>query len=80
MPQPDGRGEVLPPARPSKPGYPLLIEAGRELSTAGVRFHDLTQIFAHETQPTYRDNCCHLNPTGNELLAVAMAKAIGSKP
>ncbi|HET6324005.1 MAG TPA: hypothetical protein VFG04_04850 [Planctomycetaceae bacterium] len=69
------------PARAAvETGYPMLIEAGRELSAAGVRFHDLTQIFAHETQPTYRDNCCHLNPTGNELLAVAMAKAIGAKP
>jgi hypothetical protein len=68
------------PARPAiELGYPKLIQAGRDLSAAGVRFHDLTQIFAHETRPTYRDNCCHLNPTGNELLAVAMAKAIGGR-
>jgi hypothetical protein len=60
-------------------GYPMLIAAGRALAAEGVRFHDLTGIFAQITQPTYRDNCCHLNPTGNELLAVAMAKAIGGK-
>jgi hypothetical protein len=60
-------------------GYPLLIAAGRELAASGEHFHDLTQIFAHETRQTYRDNCCHLNPTGNELLAVAIAKAIGSR-
>jgi hypothetical protein len=69
------------PARAAvEAGYPLLIQAGRELSSSGERFHDLTQIFAHETQQTYRDNCCHLNTTGNERLAVAMAKAIGAKP
>jgi hypothetical protein len=68
------------PARAAiEAGYPMLIEAGRELSASGVRFHDLTQIFAHETQPTYRDNCCHLTPTGNELLAVALARAIGGR-
>jgi hypothetical protein len=69
------------PAREAvEKGYPLLIQAGRELTSSGVRFHDLTQIFAHETKPTYRDNCCHLTPTGNDLLAVAMAQAIGAKP
>jgi hypothetical protein len=73
--------EATYPARPAiEAGYPMLVEAGRELSAAGVRFHDLTQIFAHESRPTYRDNCCHLNPTGNELLAVAMARAIGAQP
>jgi hypothetical protein len=68
------------PGRPAvEGGYPMLIQAGRELTASGVHFHDLTQIFARETRSTYRDNCCHLNPTGNELLAVAMAKAIGGK-
>jgi hypothetical protein len=69
------------PAKPAvEAGYPMLIQAGRELASSGVRFQDLTQIFAHETQQTYRDNCCHLNTTGNERLAVAMAKAIGARP
>ncbi len=68
------------PGRPAvEAGYPLLIAAGHELSARGVHFHDLTQIFAHETRETYRDNCCHLSPTGNEILAVEMAKAIGGK-
>ena len=68
------------PGRPAvEAGYPMLIAAGRELAASGVRFHDLTQIFAHETRPTYRDNCCHLSPTGNEILAVEMAKAIGDR-
>jgi hypothetical protein len=68
------------PAREAiETGYPMLIAAGRDLAAQGVRFHDLTQIFAHETRPTYRDNCCHLSPTGNEILAVEMAKAIGGR-
>jgi hypothetical protein len=68
------------PAREAvETGYPMLIQAGGELATSGVRFHDLTQIFAHQTQPTYRDNCCHLNVTGNEMLAVEMAKSIGGR-
>jgi hypothetical protein len=68
------------PARAAvEAGYPMLVAAGRELAAQGVRFHDLTGLFAQITQPTYRDNCCHLNPTGNELLAVAMANAIGDR-
>lgn len=77
------RSLVVEPTYPAKAaieqGYPLLIQAGRELSSAGVRFHDLTQLFAHETQGTYRDNCCHMSPKGNELLSVAIAKAIGNR-
>ncbi len=77
------RSLTVEPTYPAKTavetGYPMLITAGRELAAQGVRFHDLTGIFAQITQPTYRDNCCHLNPTGNELLAVAMAKAIGGR-
>jgi hypothetical protein len=72
--------EATYPARAAvETGYPMLIAAGRELAAQGVRFHDLTGIFAQVTQPTYRDNCCHLNPTGNELLAVEMAKTIGKR-
>ena len=75
---PDGRAEIpgqgcrrnrLPDAyhrgpRAGRPRRPLPRPDG-----------NLPQI----TQPTYRDNCCHLNPTGNELLAVEMAKAIGGR-
>lgn len=57
-------------------GYPLLRQAGRELSEAGVRFHDLTQVFADVTEPLYVDTCCHLGDRGNELLADAIASAM----
>jgi hypothetical protein len=56
--------------------YPLLREAGRELRQAGVRFHDLTQVFAGVEEPLYVDDCCHVNARGNALLAEAIARAI----
>jgi hypothetical protein len=37
-------------------GYPLLRTAGRELREAGVRFHDLTQVFAETSDPVYVDD------------------------
>jgi hypothetical protein len=77
------RGVAIESTFPAKPavegGYPMLIEAGRELASSGVRFHDLTQIFAHEPEQTYRDNCCHLNSKGNAMLAQTIAQAIGGK-
>lgn len=68
------------PRQPYRPpveqGYPLLIERGRELTRRGVRFYDLTQMFADDPGPHYRDDCCHLNERGNELLAAKIAEAI----
>ncbi len=65
-----------PYARGVARGYPGLREAGRELRDAGVRFHDLTQIFSDVPEPLYVDDCCHLGPRGNALLAEAIAAAI----
>jgi hypothetical protein len=56
--------------------YPLLRQAGRELREAGVRFHDLTEIFHGVEEPVYVDDCCHVNPRGNALLAEGIARAI----
>lgn len=56
--------------------YPLLRQAGRELREVGVRFHDLTEIFHGVEEPVYVDDCCHVNPRGNALLAEAIARAI----
>jgi hypothetical protein len=56
-------------------GYPLLIEAGRELQSDGERFTDLTGMFAAERAAVYVD-LCHLNQTGNDLLADRIAAAI----
>lgn len=59
-------------------GYPLLIAAGKRLQNEGVRFHDLTQIYATTKDTIYRDSCCHVNGEGNKMLAAAMAEAIGN--
>ena len=65
-------------------GYPPLRAAGEELLRDGVRFVDLTQLFATVDETVYVDECCHFNALGNELLARAIGAAIvrdlGEKP
>ncbi|MFM9965883.1 MAG: hypothetical protein ACKV2Q_32275 [Planctomycetaceae bacterium] len=61
-------------------GYPLLQQAGEELIAEGIEFHDLTQLFLETAEPTYRDACCHLNGTGNEMLAKRIAEALIRQP
>ncbi len=63
-------------ARAVEAGYPGLSAAGRELAAAGVRFTDLTMMFADESGAAYRDPCCHLTNHGNRLLAHAIADAV----
>ena len=57
-------------------GYPLLVEAGEELSRRGVRFHDLRFLFRDHSEPLYFDTCCHFNQRGCEILANTVAKII----
>jgi hypothetical protein len=57
-------------------GYPRLIEAGAEIKAQGLPFYDMTGIFADVTDDVYVDNCCHVNPVGNRILAGAIADAI----
>ena len=57
-------------------GYPLLLERGEELHRQGVRFYDLTRIFAQVTQPVYMDHCCHLNMEGNAILGDRIGAAV----
>jgi len=61
---------------PVELGYPLLIEEGKGLAASGVRFHDLTRIFAEIEEPLYFDGCCHVNPRGSQILAREMAARI----
>lgn len=61
-------------------GYPLLQQAGKELASEGVEFHDLTQLFHETAETTYRDQCCHLNNTGNAMLAKRIAEALIRRP
>ncbi len=57
-------------------GYSHLIAEGRTLAARGVPFHDLTGIFRNTEEPTYIDDCCHLNALGNAILGKAIARAI----
>lgn len=57
-------------------GYGYLRRSGRELPDSGVHYHDLTQVFADESQPLYSDDCCHLNQIGSDILADAVGEWI----
>lgn len=56
--------------------YPKMRAAGAQLARSGVRFSDLTQLFADESGTVYIDDCCHFNAAGNQRLAQAIAAAI----
>lgn len=60
--------------------YPLFRERGQELANQGVNFIDLTQLFAGSHETYYRDQCCHLNPAGYDVVAEAIAKEIIKTP
>ena len=57
-------------------GYPALRAEGEALARDGVRFEDLTLLFADREETLYSDDCCHLNKTGNDLLARAIARSV----
>jgi hypothetical protein len=69
------------PARPNvEKGYPVLREAGKQLTKKGVRFRDLSLVFKDHQDTYYFDNCCHFNKKGCEVLAAAMAQFILETP
>ena len=57
--------------------YPLLQEAGVALAAEGVRFHDLTAVFADHPESIYIDTA-HVNRLGGQILAEAIEAAIAS--
>ena len=62
--------------RDVRAGYPLLLEAGRDLAAQGVAFTDLTQVFAGSSKPLYTDNCCHFSEEGNRILGHAIGRSM----
>lgn len=69
--------------RPSSPygalareGLPLLRARAGRLRAAGVRFHDLTQLFADERRTVYSDACCHFDALGLERLALRLGQVV----
>ncbi len=77
------RAVAYNPQQPYRPGvergYPLLLEAGRELVERGVPFVDLTSLFAGIEQPIYIDDCCHYNRSGYEMIGVRVAQEIAGR-
>ena len=47
----------------------LLKAAVQDLHHSGVPGADLTGIFASTTETVYKDDCCHLNALGNQIMA-----------
>jgi hypothetical protein len=63
-------------SRAAREGYPLARQAGLELVDQGIRFHDLTQVFADHPETIYVDSCCHFNRHGCDLVAAAIAAVV----
>jgi hypothetical protein len=58
-------------------GYPLLRAASAELATRGQHVLDLSTLFRGVETSLYTDYC-HLNGSGNELVAQALAAAVAT--
>ena len=56
--------------------FPLMQARGADLIDAGVDFTDLTQVFSDHPEPIYVDLCCHVTPSGDEIMARAIAARI----
>ena len=56
--------------------YPLLVNNGKQLQSAGVNFYDLTMIFRNQREARYKDTCCHVNKTGARELAQQIGRSV----
>jgi len=70
--------EGNPGAQPVRAAYPMLQARGLGLEARGVRFFDLTGLFADETETIYIDRCCHINERGNERMVRVVARELVS--
>ena len=61
-----------------KQGYPYLPDIIRPMQQEGINLRSAVDIFDKIRVPTYSDNCCHYNQTGNEVLADRVAEFIVS--
>lgn len=57
-------------------GYPALLEKVPLLLESNVDFYNAVSLFDDEPRTIYRDNCCHYNQLGNEILAEFIADSI----
>ena len=56
--------------------FPKMQAEGIKLREKGVRFTDLTRVFADHPEPIYADTCCHVVEAGDILMARAIAARI----
>ena len=72
--------ESIQSCRAVRACFPRMQAEGARLAGQGIRFTDLTQVFADHPEPIYVDTCCHVAETGDVLMARAIAARIRSNP
>lgn len=60
-------------------GYNQLFARIEKLKREGVEVIDLTKIFQKTPVTVFKDDCCHLNETGDEIMAQEIADRILSR-
>lgn len=50
-------------------GYPVLEAHAKLLMDGGVHYFSGVELFDREARPVYKDDCCHFNQLGNDMLA-----------
>lgn len=68
--------EGHPFGRGAARGYPWLIAASKQFARLGVRFTNLTGVFADVKQPLYLDAAGRLAKEGHEIIAKHVSQAI----
>jgi hypothetical protein len=57
-------------------GYPKLLAKVSSLQTAGVKVFNAANVFDETEGIVYRDNCCHYNDLGNDILSRYIGQSI----
>jgi len=61
-------------------GYPVMQSLYKNFKRAGINTLDFSMLFREITETIYKDDCCHLNQLGNELIAEAFLRELGNRP
>jgi len=59
-------------------GYPKLLAKVSSLQAAGVKVFNAANVFDETRDIVYRDNCCHYNDLGNDVLSRYIGQNIGT--
>jgi len=62
-----------------KQGYPRLLKKAEELQKSGVNLINAITVFDEEKESVYRDNCCHYNPKGQDILSEYIGKSVSDR-